>query len=143
MNHHAGSVLISAMFVMIVLAALGATMISLSTVQQDTVNKSVLSARVYYGAKAGLEWAIQRTISDPGATPTRCVTGPNPEFPATMTLTDSGIAGVTVTVTCSQSQHGAGTTAYTYYLSSTAVTGTIGTPGYAERRMEATVSNIP
>jgi MSHA biogenesis protein MshP len=139
----AGSALISAIFLIVVLAALGASMVNLSTVQEDTVTKSVLAARVYYGAKAGIDWAVQRTISDPAATPTRCVTGPNPEFPATITLTATGLAGVSVAVTCAQSQHGAGTTAFTYYLTSIATTGTVGTPSYAERRMEATVSNIP
>jgi len=138
----AGSALITAIFLIVVLAAIGAAMVSLSTVQEDTVTKSVLAARVYYGAKAGIDWAVQRTISDPGAPPTRC-TGPSPEFPATIALTGTGLAGVTAIVTCAQSQHGAGTTAYTYYLTSIATTGTLGTPDYAERRMEATVSNIP
>ena len=139
----AGAALISAIFLIVVLAAIGASMVSLSTVQEDTVTKSVLAARVYYGAKAGIDWAVQRAISDPGASPTRCTTGPGPEFPATIALTGAGLAGVSVDVTCAQSQHGAGATAFTYYLASIATTGTLGTPSYAERRMEATVSNIP
>ena len=135
----AGAALISAIFLIVVLAAIGASMVSLSTVQEDTVTKSVLAARVYYGAKAGIDWAVQRTISDP-APPARCTTT---DFPATVTPTGTGIAGVSVVVTCARSQHGAGATAFTYYLTSIATTGTLGTPSYAERRMEATVSNIP
>ena len=127
-----GAALISAIFLIIVLVALGAAMVSLSTVQQDTATKSVLAARVYYGAKAGLEWAIQRAIA------TGSCAGS-----ATFTPAGTGFAGESVTVTCAASQHGAGTNVFTYYIASTATTGALGTLTYAERRMEATVSNIP
>ena len=63
LTRSAGAALISAIFLIIVLVALGAAMVSLSTVQQDTATKSLLASRVYYGAKAGLEWAIQRAIA--------------------------------------------------------------------------------
>lgn len=135
----AGSALISALFLVIVLVALGASMVSLSTVQQDTATKAVLAARVYYGAKAGLDWAVQRTISDP-APPARCTTT---DFPATFSPAGDGLSGVSVTVACVRTQHGAGTAVFTYYVTSTATTGTLGTISYAERRMEAAVSNIP
>lgn len=135
-----GSAIISALFLVIVLGALGAAMVNLSIVQQDTATKSLLASRVYYGAKTGLDWSIQRAISDP-APATRCT---NPaEFPATFSPAGAGLAGVSVAVTCARSQHGAGTTAFTYYITSIATTGTLGTISYAERRMEATVSNIP
>jgi hypothetical protein len=135
----AGSAFISALFLVILLGTLGASMVSLFTVQQDTATKSLLASRVYYGAKTGLDWAIQRTISDP-APPARCTTT---DFPATFTPAGDGLAGVSVSVTCARSQHGAGTAVFTYYITSTATTGTLGGLSYAERRMEATVSNIP
>jgi MSHA biogenesis protein MshP len=128
----AGAALISAIFLIIVLVALGAAMVSLSTVQQDTATKAVLAARAYYGAKAGLEWGIQRAIAA-----NTCAAS------TAFTLTQGSLDGVSVTVTCARSQHGAGTTVFTYYLASTATTGTLGALSYAERRMEATVSNIP
>jgi MSHA biogenesis protein MshP len=135
----AGSALITAIFLILVVVALGASMVSLSTVQQDTAVKAVLASRVYYGAKAGLEWAVQRVITD-AAPPARCTGG---TFPATFSPAGDGLSGVSVTVTCASSQHGAGTTSFTYYITSTATTGSLGTLSYAERRMEATVSNIP
>jgi len=49
---------------------------------------------------------------------------------------------VSVTVECSQSAHGTATD-LVYYLKSTAIIGTAGSFDYAERRLEATVSNIP
>lgn len=133
-----GAALVTAIFLTVVIAAFVAAMTSLSTVQQDTATKSLLGARVYYGAKAGLEWAVQRTITD-GAPPARC----GGAFPATFSPAGDGLAGVSVTVTCASSQHGTGSNAFTYYLTSTATIGSLGSLGYAERRMEATVSNIP
>ena len=126
-----GSALISALFLVIVLSVLGAAMVTLSTVQQDTATKSLLSAQVYYGAKTGLEWAIQRAIAAGSCAG------------ATFTPTGAGFTDVSVTVTCVASQHGAGTAVFTYYITSIAKTGTLGTLSYAERQMEATVSNIP
>ena len=128
-----GAALMSAIILIVVLAALGVSIASLSNVEHDAATKSLLSAHVYYGAKTGMEWAIQRTISDP-APPAGC-TG------ATFSPAGSGFSGVSVTVTCAQSTHGTGN--FTYYVTSTATTGTLGTLSYAERRMEATVSNIP
>ncbi|HEX9395862.1 MAG TPA: hypothetical protein VF943_03890 [Burkholderiales bacterium] len=138
-TRHVGSALISAIFLIVVLAALGASMASLSNVEHDTATKSLLSAQAYQSAKTGLEWGIQRTISEPSATaPARCTSiGAGTTF----SPTGSGFGGASVTVSCASSTHDVGE--FVYYLTSTATIGTVGTLGYAERRMEATVSNIP
>ncbi len=132
-----GAAILSAIFLIVVLAALGASMASLTSVQHDTEAKSILAARVYYGAKSGLEWGIQQTISDP-APPARCA----PSTP--VTLGAPVFQGVTVTVTCAAARYGGTGAPFTYYLVSIATVGSgPGGLGYAERRMEATVSNIP
>lgn len=123
-----GAALITALFLVAVLAAIGIAMSRLSNVENDTRTKAVLASRVYYGAKAGLEWGIQQAIAG-GA----CAAG-TPALGA-------GLTGVSVSVACSSSTHGAGN--IVYYIASTATTGTLGSASYAERRMEATVSNIP
>ena len=137
----AGAALVSAIFLIVMLAALGLSMASLSNVEHDTAAKSMLSAKVYYGAKAGLEWGVQRVVSDP-APPARCngfSSGTTPFTP-----TGAGFTDVSVIVTCVQSsQHGAGTTSFTYHILSEASTGALGSLNYAQRRMEASVSNIP
>ena len=136
----AGAALVSAIVLIIVLAALGAAMMNLSNVEHDTATKSMLSTRVYYGAKTGLEWAIQQAISEPVATaPARCIgfSGGGTTFAPSA----PGLSGVSVTVICDPSTHGAGN--FTYYITSVARTGTAGSLSYAERQMGATVSNIP
>jgi MSHA biogenesis protein MshP len=124
-----GAALITALLLVGVLAAIGVAMSRLSNVEHDTRTKAVLSAKVYYGAKAGLEWAIQQVIAGgacPGAAPTL----------------GGGLTGVTLLVnSCAPTTHGLGNTVY--YISITATTGAIGTVTYAERRMEASVSSIP
>ena len=136
----AGMALMSAIFLIVVLVGLGVAMMNLSNVEHDTASKAILAAKVYYGAKAGVDWGIQQAFAAGS-----CVASPPP-----INLTQGSLNGVTVTITCAAAQQGAstcgltGTSAcQTYYLTSVATTGTLGTLGYAERHIEATVSNIP
>jgi MSHA biogenesis protein MshP len=131
--------LVSAIFLIVVLAGIGFSMMSLSNVEHDTASKSNLSAKVYYGAKAGLDWGIQQAIAA-GA----CAGS------TSFTIAQGALNGVNVTVTCTSAAQGAtncgltGTsTCTTYYLVSDATLGTLGALTYAERRLEATISNIP
>jgi len=137
----AGMALISAIFLIVVLIGVGVAMMNLSNVEHDTASKAILAAKAYYGAKAGVDWGIQQSIAAGS-----CVGGPG----TPINLTTGSLNGVTVTVTCAAAQQGASTCGLTgtspcqtYYLTSQATTGTIGTLSYAERRIEATVSNIP
>src|SRR5262245_51878469 len=135
----AGSALISALFLIVLLAALGASMASLTTVEHDTASKSLLSIQAYQSAKTGLEWGIQRVISEPaGTAPARCTAMSGG---TTFSPSGTGFGGASVTVTCASGTHGPGE--FVYYLTSKATIGSVGTLAYAERRMEATVSNIP
>ena len=129
-----GMALLTAIFLIVVLVSLGAAVVSLSNVEQDTTTKSLLSAKVYYGAKAGLEWGIQQAIA---AGTCSASTG--------FSLTQSASNGVSVTVTCSTgSTIGSGSSVgNVYYLTSQATLGTLGSLNYAERHLAATVSNIP
>lgn len=132
----AGFALASAVFLIAVLAVLGLVMATMAKVEHDTGVKSLLSDKVYYGAKAGLEWGIQRAIAAGS-----CVAAPTTFPPPPM---QEALSEVTVTVECTQSPHGtAPPTNQVYYLKSTAEIGTAGSFDRAERRMEATVSNIP
>jgi hypothetical protein len=141
-----GMALFAAIALTVVLASLGAAMATMSTMSHDTVTKSVQTAKVYYGARAGLEWGIQRAVAA-GACPAGAVA---------FNLTQGGLSGVAVRVTCvQQSTHGSPPPAPTtclpnppntcvvYYVTSHATLGTLGGLDYAERRVEATVSNIP
>jgi len=123
-----GGALLTAIFLIVVLLGLGIAMSNLSNIEHDTTSKANLSAKVYYAAKAGMEWGIQQAIASGSCS------GGSPAMAG-------ALSGVTVTVSCASSTHGAGN--LVYYITSTAVTGTLGGVSYAERRMEATVTDIP
>jgi len=125
-----GAALINAVFLLVTMGLLAAFMVTLFLTQQSGASRSLMATRAYYGAKAGLDWGIQQAVAAGNCAPS-----------ATFNLAGAGLAGVGVTVTCAASAHGAGN--FVYYLTSTAAVGGAGSPGWAERRMEATVSNIP
>jgi MSHA biogenesis protein MshP len=124
-----GMVAIAAMFLIIALVGLGLAMSSLSGVQADTVSKSMQAAKAYWGARAGVEWGIQRVMAT-GGCPASTPFG----------LTESALIGVTVTVACVSSTFGSNKV---YYFTSTATIGTLGQLNYAERRVHASISDIP
>jgi MSHA biogenesis protein MshP len=132
-----GFVLPTAIFLLVVLASLGAYMVSLSRTSQISSALDVQGARAYQAARAGIEWAAWQVV-DPQAlqtTPTPC-----PASPSALTL-DATLAGFAVSVTCARSLEtdGADTVAV-YQLTSTATAGSVGEMDYVERRIEATFS---
>ncbi|TAM43935.1 MAG: hypothetical protein EPN55_11895 [Gammaproteobacteria bacterium] len=126
--------LVSAIFLLVVLAALGAYMLTVSGVEQTTVNRSLISARTYYAARAGLEWGIHRTVAPPTEGTGECTISA-PSFG----LTGYGLDDIQVTVRCVSNLYTPGDNAYVYTITSTARHGTTGTVDYAERKLEATV----
>lgn len=125
-----GFAIVTAIFLLVVLGALGAFMVTLSGVHQATPYQSITATRVYFGAKAGVDWGIQQAIAAGSCAG------------STLTLTGNGLDGVTAVVTCTTGglTHTGGNV---YRITSTAERGTFGSLDYARRRMEATVTNIP
>lgn len=143
-----GVALVNAVFLIVVLAALGAYMVSIGGIQTAAVTKSLQAARVYFGAKAGLEWAIHRAVNPPVS---MCSVSPATQATA-FTLGGGGFVGVNVSVNCTFTTHNEndpppGFTTVTiqvfnvYHITSTATHGSPGDVDYAERRLEATVTN--
>ena len=124
-----GFAIVTAVFIVVVLGALGAFMVTLSGTHQATPFQSITGTRVYFGAKSGLEWGIRQAIATDS-----CVASTN------LTLTGDGLDGVTATVTCTSTAHTGGNV---YYIRSTAQRGTFGSISYAQRVMEATVTTVP
>lgn len=127
-----GAALVTAIFLLVVLAALGAYMVTLSGVQQTTVDRALISARTYFAARAGLEWGIHWAVSPLG------FTTPCPDT-ATFTPAGFGFDSVVVTVECTSNTYLPGVDTIVYTLTSTARNGSTGTQEYVERKLEATV----
>ena len=54
--------IITAVFLLVVLAGLGVAMVSLSTVQHTSSALDVQGARAYQAARAGIEWGLYRQL---------------------------------------------------------------------------------
>jgi MSHA biogenesis protein MshP len=128
-----GFSLMAALFVILVLAALGAFAVRISVSQQQTAAFDLLNARAQSAADGGIEYGANRALkaaSCPGST--------------TFNLAAAGLAGFRVTVTCAVSLHTIGYTSYSaYLLSSTAQQGTYGSADFVQRQVIRTVTNAP
>lgn len=132
-----GFVLPTAIFLLVVLASLGAYMVSLSRTSQISSALDVQGARAYQAARAGIEWAAWQVVDPQGlqASPTPC-----PTSPTTLTLAAT-LAGFEVSVTCTRSLEtdGADTVAV-YQITSTATAGLAGEMDFVERQIQAVFS---
>lgn len=125
-----GFSLVSAIFLLVVIAALGTFAVTLSTTQQRSAALDVLGSRAYQAARAGIEWGAFQALRNGSCAATQ----PLAALPNTL-------SGFTVTVLCTQTSYNeAGTTVNMYQLLSTAFQGTPNTPNYIERQISVTIS---
>lgn len=90
MNNQRGFSIVMAIFILVVVGLLGGYMVRMSGVQFSTFNQSLLGARAYQAAHAGIEWGIAR-ISNGGT----CTDVQG------QTLNFAGLNGFSVRMTCS------------------------------------------
>jgi MSHA biogenesis protein MshP len=122
--HQRGFAAVAAIFLVVGLASLGAFMLTLSNTQQLTSAQDVQGTRAYWAARAGLEWGISSAN-----VASAC--------PATPTLT---VDVFSVVVTCaSVAFTEAGADIQVIQLRSVASSGTVGSVGYIERSLSASM----
>ena len=127
-----GFTLITALFLIIVVALLSLYMVNFRTIQQSTVVFGLQGARAMQAVQAGLEWGIYDSITNGN-----CAA-------SAFTATGAALNAFTINTSCALSTHLEGVTPInTYRLTSTAQTGTYGTLDYVYRSMQATVSIQP
>lgn len=92
-----GFSLVTAIFLLVVLAALGAAMATFFVAQQQSAALDVLGSRAYQAARAGIEWAADNISQQaPGTQWPGCATGAT--FPANSL--GGTMSPFSVTVTC-------------------------------------------
>lgn len=130
-----GFSLVSAIFLLVVIAALGTFAVTLSTTQHQSAALDVMGARAYQAARAGIEWGAYQVLQNPaGAFATGCQPGPTTQNIAPLPNT---LAGFNVNVGCTSTPHvEAGITVTIYQLTSTATQGT----GYVERQLSVAIA---
>lgn len=122
-----GFAAIAAVFLLVVLAALGAYMLTFSNTQQLTSAQDVQGSRAYWAARAGLEWGLGSVLANPAACP-----APSTSFT---------IEGFSVGVNCArQTYNEGGSTVTLFRLDATARQGVApGAPNYIERSVSASL----
>jgi MSHA biogenesis protein MshP len=130
MNAQRGFSLVSAVFLLVVLAALGVYAVRINTMQQQTVTAGLRAAQAFQAARTGVSWGAYRSLAT-GA----CVSG-------TLNLTEGATSGFTVTVACTQSTHTEGaSTVRVYVFDVRAVAGAYGGPDYVSRRLQTKITD--
>lgn len=120
-----GFAAIAAIVLLVLLAALGSFMVSISSSQQITSAQDVQGTRAYWAARAGLEWGVgsaNTSLACPAAS---------------TTLT---VDGFSVVVTCGLNSYSeASSSVKIIAFQSVASFGTAGSLGYIERSVSASL----
>ncbi len=138
-----GFALVSAIFLIVILAALGTFMVTLSTVQHTTSAQDLQGSRAYHAARAGIDWGVYQVLtpenSNPPNTPYVC-----PAAATTLNSLAGSLAGFVVTIECIESVGSPFTEGasqiHVYQITSTARLGTAGNTHYVERQLTAAIS---
>ncbi len=143
-----GFTMVSAIFLLVVLAALGAFIVVVATGQQVGSAMDVQGARAYQAARAGIEWGAYKVWNSNTTTRNNAVCPASPTsfaFPAAAAT----LSGFSVTVTCTATADLAGgptvfsITAVACNMPTggppAACPGPAGNPGYIERRLTVTI----
>ena len=125
--------------IIVMLAAFGTALVSVSTAHQGASALDIQSARAYQAARAGIEWGIYRALAVAS-----CAPGTSFSLPG-------GLSDFTVTVSCSATSHTevAPPAVVMYAISATACNFSGGAcpvaspsnPNYVERQLRASVSS--
>ena len=128
MNAQRGFSLVSAIFLLVVLAGLGVHAVRINTLQQQTVTAGLRAAQAFQAARTGVSWGAYRALAT-----SACVSG-------TLNLTEGATAGFRVTVQCTQSNHTEGAAPVRVYIFDVrAEAGAYGGPDYVSRRLQTKI----
>ena len=140
LNKHSGFSLITAIFLLVVVAGLVGAMINLRIGQQSTIVMGVQGARALQAAKSALEYGIFQALNAGTCNATDTIT---------FSVAEPALEDFSVTLNCSLSVHREGVTDVNFYqLTATATNGSYSlggnaNPDYVSRTIRATVSNQP
>jgi MSHA biogenesis protein MshP len=128
-----GFAIVSALFLIVALAALGAAIMHFTSVQQVAGAQDIQGARALAAARAGTEWQAAVILAQE--------TSGNPQY-ACAAPASFAFAGFDLAVSCAHSDHAEeGNTVRVYRITSTASAGgAVGTLGFVERQVYMVVS---
>lgn len=126
-----GFSLVTALFLLVVLAALGVFAVRINTLQQQTVTAGLRGMQALAAARTGIEWGAYRALVTGS-----CVAN------SALGLTEGAATDFRVTVQCTQRTYTEGTdTVHVYVLDVKAEAGVYGGPDYVSRRVQTKVTD--
>jgi MSHA biogenesis protein MshP len=124
-----GFALVSAIFLLVVLAGLGVVAVRVNVLQQQTTTAELRGAQAFHAAKSGVAWAAYQALNA-----SVCGT-------STLSLTEGATAGFSVTIQCAQTSYVEGTsTIRVFVFDVRAVGGVYGGPDYVSRRLQSKIT---
>lgn len=127
-----GVSLVAALFLLVVLALLGAFIVRISVIQHHTVSLALLGAQAHAAALTGIEWAAHEALQGGLCAAT------------TLNLSEGALNGFTVNVSCQRTTHQEGGANYDVFVfESFASAGSYGTPDYVSRTIRTSVTDAP
>lgn len=138
-----GFSIVTAIFLLVVLAGLGVVIVNVATVQHTSSQLDIQGTRAYQAARAGMEWGLYRALRAPAGF---CPVGPTVTNSFALP-SGSTLSQFTVTVSCIQTTNPvAGTAINVYQITATACNqpnagtcpGINRTTDYVERQVQVT-----
>jgi MSHA biogenesis protein MshP len=129
-----GFSLISAIFVIVVLAGVVGYMFQVSSVQLGTVGQGIAGERAYQVAQGGVQWAVRYAMDNDSG-------NPHADASASCSTIDGAgftLNGHTVTMDCATYLFSDPGERAIYHITATASRGTPGTQDYVSRAVRAT-----
>ena len=138
-RYERGFSLISAIFLLVVIAALGTFAVTLSTTQQQSAALDMLSSRAYQAANAGIEWGVWQVM--PANSTVFAATCLNSGSASQIISPLAGaLTNFTVVVNCAGTSAVEKTqTVWIYQLGASAILGTPASSNYVERSIASQV----
>lgn len=145
-NIQRGFSLVSAIFLLVVIAALGTFAVTLFTTQQQSSALDILGSRAYQASRAGVEWGAYQVLQNASginAGGINCAVLPASAAVNSVTMASAAttLQDFTTAVSCnSAAVSEASTTVTLYQLTSIASQGAAATSTYVEREISVTIA---
>ena len=130
MSKQNGFSLVPALFLIVVLAVLGAVAVRMNMIEHQTAALAMQSARAMAAARTGIDRAAYDALVNGNC------------GNATLALSEAGLNGFTVSTSCSTTSHNEGTAITSVFtIEAFAWSGAYGQPSYVSRRLRTTVTD--
>lgn len=136
-----GFSLVSAIFLLLIIAALGVFTLSIYTMQRTSASQDVRGVLAYQAAKAGIEWASYQILTPENALVVNTIFPGCVSNMASVPSFAGALSGFFVRVDCqlTEADEG-GNKIRVYQLTATASKGTMPASDYVERQISASIS---